>query len=147
MSLMLFAAVFAAHVAADAEASRVLEPTDLRGLTWRSVGPANMGGRVAALALAPGNPKSIFVGYATGGLWHSTNRGTTCSPIFDESISFSPASTNRRSIVSVRFSISSMLTGRFWQALRKPSMTFKRSKVSRRLSFLITMGSTSSMRS
>lgn len=36
MSLTLFAAVLAASVAGDAETARVLEPTDLRGLSWRS---------------------------------------------------------------------------------------------------------------
>ncbi len=83
MSLTLFAAVLAAHVAADADASRVLEPTDLHGLTWRSVGPANMGGRIASISLAPGNPKTMVIGYATGGVWKSTNNTTTFSPIFD----------------------------------------------------------------
>ena len=63
---------------------RTLQPDDLEALKWRSIGPANMGGRVAAIALAPGNPKTFYVGYGTGGLWKTTNNGTTYSPIFDE---------------------------------------------------------------
>ena len=64
--------------------TRVLQPEDLKPLTWRSVGPANMAGRVATIALAPNNPKTYFVGYATGGLWKTTNNGTTFSPVFDD---------------------------------------------------------------
>jgi photosystem II stability/assembly factor-like uncharacterized protein len=63
---------------------RVLTETDLRSLSWRSVGPANMGGRVAAVAFAPGSSKQWFVGFATGGLWKTTNAGTTYSPVFDK---------------------------------------------------------------
>jgi photosystem II stability/assembly factor-like uncharacterized protein len=62
---------------------RQLQPEDLSPLSWRSIGPANMGGRVADIALAPGNPKVYLVGYATGGIWKTTNGGTTFSPIFD----------------------------------------------------------------
>ncbi len=62
---------------------RQLEPSDLKALSWRSVGPANMGGRVAAIAVAPGQPKTYYIGYATGGLWKTTNAGTTFSPLFD----------------------------------------------------------------
>src|SRR5690606_17673889 len=45
---------------------RELTESDLRGLTWRSVGPANMGGRVSDIAIAPGNARTFFVGLATG---------------------------------------------------------------------------------
>jgi photosystem II stability/assembly factor-like uncharacterized protein len=65
-------------------AKRVLREEDLKGLTWRSIGPANMSGRVAALAMAPSDPKTFFIGYATGGLWKTTNAGTTFSPVFDD---------------------------------------------------------------
>jgi photosystem II stability/assembly factor-like uncharacterized protein len=63
---------------------RVLRADDFKALAWRSVGPANMGGRVAALALAPDDPKTLYVGFATGGLWKTTNHGTTYAPIFDD---------------------------------------------------------------
>lgn len=63
---------------------RTLRATDLKGLPWRSVGPANMGGRVADIAVAPGNPKAFFIAYATGGLFKTTNNGTTFTPVFDK---------------------------------------------------------------
>ena len=68
----------------DLDPARVLTEDDLKKLPWRSVGPANMGGRVAALAFAPGNPKTYYVGYATGGVWKTTNAGTTFTPVFDK---------------------------------------------------------------
>jgi hypothetical protein len=62
---------------------RELREDDLTALTWRSVGPANMSGRVAAIAVEPGNPRTFYIGYATGGVWKTTNGGTTYKPIFD----------------------------------------------------------------
>ncbi len=51
---------------------------------WRSIGPANMGGRVDDIAVVESNPSIIYVGFATGGIWKTTNNGTTWTPIFDE---------------------------------------------------------------
>jgi len=68
----------------SASRRRMLTEDDLKGLSWRSVGPANMGGRVADIALAPGNAKTFFLAYATGGLFKTTNNGTTFSPVFDD---------------------------------------------------------------
>lgn len=63
---------------------RTLEEDDLRGLAWRSAGPANMGGRIADIALAPGEAKTFYVAYGTGGLWKTTNNGTTFAPVMDK---------------------------------------------------------------
>src|SRR5215471_3067465 len=56
----------------------------LRNFTWRSIGPANMGGRIDDIAVVEGNPSTFYVGFATGGVWKTTNNGTTFTPIFDE---------------------------------------------------------------
>ena len=56
----------------------------LKRFTWRSIGPAVMGGRVDDIAADESNPSVIYVGYATGGLWKTVNNGTTWTPIFDE---------------------------------------------------------------
>jgi photosystem II stability/assembly factor-like uncharacterized protein len=42
-----------------------------------------MGGRVDDIACVESNPYIIYVGLATGGVWKSTNNGTTFQPIFD----------------------------------------------------------------
>ena len=55
----------------------------LKTFHWRSIGPASMAGRIDDIEVAPNDPYTIYVGYATGGIWKSTNNGTTWAPIFD----------------------------------------------------------------
>jgi photosystem II stability/assembly factor-like uncharacterized protein len=52
-------------------------------LEWRSIGPANMGGRVADVEGVPGDPNIVYVGSASGGVWKTTNGGITWKPIFE----------------------------------------------------------------
>jgi photosystem II stability/assembly factor-like uncharacterized protein len=59
------------------------DTTILSAFPWRSVGPANMSGRVSAVLGNPRNPKEILVGFASGGLWRTVNAGTTWTPVFD----------------------------------------------------------------
>jgi Neuraminidase (sialidase) len=60
-----------------------LDDTFLKNLEFRSIGPANMGGRIDDIAVVENNPSTFYVGAATGGLWKTTNNGTTFEPIFD----------------------------------------------------------------
>ncbi len=52
-------------------------------LEYRSIGPAIMGGRIADVEGVPGDPNVVYVGSASGGLWKTTNAGTTWKPIFE----------------------------------------------------------------
>ena len=52
-------------------------------LEWRSIGPANMGGRTADIEGVPGDPSIVYVATASGGLWKTTNGGVTWKPIFE----------------------------------------------------------------
>jgi photosystem II stability/assembly factor-like uncharacterized protein len=63
-----------------------LDPAMLGGLTFRSIGPANTGGRVDDFAVAriPGAPDVIYVGTASGGIFRSANQGTSWTPVFDQ---------------------------------------------------------------
>jgi photosystem II stability/assembly factor-like uncharacterized protein len=54
------------------------------GLTFRNIGPATMGGRVDDLAVLESNPAVFYVGTATGGLWKTTNMGTSWEVLFDD---------------------------------------------------------------
>lgn len=75
-----------ATVLLGAAASAHAQPTDevsLDGLTLRSIGPAVMGGRIDDVAVVEGRPWIMYVGAASGGLWKTTNAGTTWSPLFD----------------------------------------------------------------
>jgi photosystem II stability/assembly factor-like uncharacterized protein len=56
----------------------------LKNFTWRSIGPANMGGRIDDIAVVESNPSTFYVGFATGGLWKTVNNGTTFTPVFDD---------------------------------------------------------------
>ena len=50
---------------------------------WEWLGPSNIGGRVRAIAIKPTDPNNIFVGSASGGLWKTTNGGTSWNVIND----------------------------------------------------------------
>ena len=54
------------------------------GLTFRNIGPATMGGRIDDLAVLESNPAVFYVASATGGLWKTTNNGTTWETHFDD---------------------------------------------------------------
>ena len=82
--LPLFAFSPVSTAGSDPAEPRRLTEADLKALSWRSIGPANMSGRVADIALAPGNAKTFFIGFATGGLFKTTNAGTTLRPVFDK---------------------------------------------------------------
>src|ERR1700694_2673588 len=56
---------------------------NLKNLEFREIGPATMGGRIDDFAVVESNPNIVFVGTASGGLWKTTNNGTTWEPIFD----------------------------------------------------------------
>lgn len=56
----------------------------LPALRARSIGPAGMSGRVAAVAVLHGRPETIWVGAASGGLWRSRNGGVTWDALFDD---------------------------------------------------------------
>jgi S1-C subfamily serine protease/photosystem II stability/assembly factor-like uncharacterized protein len=60
-----------------------LPQTVLDKITWRSIGPANMGGRVTALAVYEPDPSIYYVATASGGLLKTTNNGTTFAHQFD----------------------------------------------------------------
>ncbi len=56
----------------------------LSGMQARSIGPAGMSGRIAAIDAVETDPDVVYVGAATGGVWKSTNGGQTWRPVFDD---------------------------------------------------------------
>ncbi|HET8675514.1 MAG TPA: glycosyl hydrolase [Blastocatellia bacterium] len=59
------------------------------GLRARSIGPAWTSGRVVAFAVHPADRSHYYVGAASGGVWKTTNSGTTWTPVFDNEGSYS----------------------------------------------------------
>lgn len=73
--------------AADAPAAKKapkISSATFGGLRARAIGPAVMSGRIASLDAVAGDPLTIFVGSASGGVWRSTDGGTTFDPVFDD---------------------------------------------------------------
>jgi photosystem II stability/assembly factor-like uncharacterized protein len=54
-----------------------------KGLQFRSIGPAIMGGRIDDFAVVENNPRIIYAATASGGLWRTINNGVTWDPLFD----------------------------------------------------------------
>ena len=50
---------------------------------WRSIGPANMSGRIADIEALDKDFTHVLIGSASGGVWKSVNGGITWQPIFD----------------------------------------------------------------
>ncbi len=53
-------------------------------LSWRSIGPAVSGGRVAAVAGTPQDDQLYYLGTAGGGVWKSADGGATWQPVFEK---------------------------------------------------------------
>ena len=69
--------------ALGAQAPVALDSTMLSAMRWRAIGPANMGGRVTDVEGIPSPSKTFFVATAGGGIWKTTNAGTTFRPVFE----------------------------------------------------------------
>jgi photosystem II stability/assembly factor-like uncharacterized protein len=82
LALFLISCAWSLTTAQDKSENK-LDDTFLKNLQFRSIGPANMGGRIDDIAVVENNPSTFYVGAATGGVWKTTNNGTTFEPIFD----------------------------------------------------------------
>jgi photosystem II stability/assembly factor-like uncharacterized protein len=69
------------------------KPPDLAGaansLTLRSIGPAIMSGRISDVAVHPVDRSTWYVAAGSGGVWKTTDAGTTFTPVFDGQSSYS----------------------------------------------------------
>jgi len=61
-----------------------LDLVDFKNLNIRNVGPANMSGRITTIDVVASNPKIMYVGAASGGVWKSENGGSAWQPVFDD---------------------------------------------------------------
>lgn len=55
----------------------------IQAVAWTERGPENVGGRTRSLLIHPTNPNILIAGSVGGGIWRSTNGGTTWAPVDD----------------------------------------------------------------
>ena len=63
--------------------SQQVNPDFLQSLHWRGIGPFR-GGRTKAATGVPSQPNVFYIGVCNGGVWKTTDYGTTWTPIFDQ---------------------------------------------------------------
>ncbi|MDP2955717.1 MAG: hypothetical protein Q8N53_04795 [Longimicrobiales bacterium] len=54
-----------------------------KDLRWRNIGPGNVAGRITDIEAVEANPAIVILASASGGMFKSTNGGTTWTPIFE----------------------------------------------------------------
>ncbi|MDD5542761.1 MAG: PKD domain-containing protein [Acidobacteriia bacterium] len=64
------------------EAKRNIQGT-IGGINWVSIGPSNGAGRMTAVAPHPTVSGTLYVGAAGGGVWKTTDGGSTWTPLTD----------------------------------------------------------------
>lgn len=74
---------------ADGKPSADTAASPFAGLKFRSIGPAVTSGRVNDFAVNPKDRSEYYVVVASGGVWKTTNAGTTWTPVFDDQGSYS----------------------------------------------------------
>lgn len=55
----------------------------VKNIPFENIGPSIMSGRVVDVAVNPHDPTEFYVAYASGGLWHTSNNGTSFTPVLD----------------------------------------------------------------
>ncbi len=75
-------AMLAAVGRATAQGGGEVPPSDYAGMRWRSIGPYRSG-NVYAVAGAPGEPNTYYLGLPEGGVWKTSDGGTVWKPVFD----------------------------------------------------------------
>src|SRR5690242_14501588 len=58
-------------------------PKEFKALKYRTIGPA-AGGRVSRASGVPGNPLIYYAATASGGVWMSSDGGTSWKSVFDD---------------------------------------------------------------
>lgn len=82
ISAAFLACALAALSASPSITAQTLDDDWSQEMRWRSIGPANMSGRVTDVEGLPSPSKTFYVAAAAGGIWKTTNNGQTFRPIF-----------------------------------------------------------------
>ena len=79
----LFSRTLICLLAALPAMSQSVPPQMYSDMEWRLIGPFRAG-RVVAVSGVPGDGTTFYFGSVDGGVWKTTNAGTTWKPIFDK---------------------------------------------------------------
>ncbi|MBM4107768.1 MAG: PDZ domain-containing protein, partial [Phycisphaerae bacterium] len=83
-ALVSVGVVGAGHAAQEpADKAPTLSPEWVKSFQWRSIGPANMGGRMTDMAVYPKDPMTFWVATASAGLIKTVNGGQTFEHQFE----------------------------------------------------------------
>ena len=80
---IVFPAVAAPAAPETDEADHPVDPALFQGMKWRSIGPYR-GGRATAVTGVPGEPFTYYFGSTGGGVWKTTDGGTTWENVSDD---------------------------------------------------------------
>ncbi len=78
----------AARLEAFGNRTRMERDSIFQKVMWRSVGSEIQGGRVVDVESPTSEPLTLYIAYATGGLWRTEDDGTTWTSLFDKYSSF-----------------------------------------------------------
>ncbi len=78
-----------------------VDDATIANMRWRNIGPANMMGRIVDIEGIPSPSKTFYVSTAAGGVFKTTNNGTTFRPVLDSArvaaggdLAIAPSDTN-----------------------------------------------------
>ena len=86
LPLFLFLALLIVALPSFSQKKSRLNKHTFGEIKARDIGPAVMSGRIATLDAVDEDPRIIYIGAASGGIWKSKNAGTTFKAVFDDHI-------------------------------------------------------------
>ncbi|MEO6210043.1 MAG: glycosyl hydrolase [Gemmatimonadaceae bacterium] len=102
LASLMTSLLFAATPARAQHRATPLDSATLASFSWRNIGPADMGGRIADIVGIPSPSKTFYVASAAGGIWKTTNAGTSFRPLFGDqrvismgALAIAPSDTNQ----------------------------------------------------
>jgi len=65
------------HIAMYNQPKLLEKTSNNTNLSWKQLGPGNIGGRVRAIVVSPNDPYTAYIGSVSGGVWKTTNGGAS----------------------------------------------------------------------
>ena len=87
--LLLFFFVLGGTSLTAQDNAKSVSEANYSGLELRNIGPALTSGRIADIDIHPNDENIWYVAVGSGGVWKTTNAGTSWNPVFDDQSSYS----------------------------------------------------------